>query len=552
MKLSTVKNAERFRDIVETAVRHGWGYFFERHKLRDLLPHIRKIKEPRRVGTRGEHVRMMFEELGPTFVKFGQLLSTRPDVVPADILVELRKLQDEVPSFPVDLVYEMIEKELGLSVERLFLEFEDEPIAAASIGQVHRAVLPNGDRVIVKVQRPEAEAKIRADIDLLYQFANLLSEYWKDIFIDPVALVDQFARGIRNELDYHIEARNCERFQKNFADDPMVHIPKVYWQYTTGKVLTLELMEGMQLVDLDVHAMDMFERKALAGVIAETWLKQIYLHGFFHGDPHPANILVREDGHISLIDFGIAGRLSDKDRRNIISLFMDVMDEKIERIPKRMEALGVEFPPDKEAEFVSEARDMFTKYYGSTLEEIDPVAVFRDVFGAIYRLRLKLPTQFLLLEKAAATLEGIGTQLYPHFNVFEFAKPYAKQFLKSRYRPEVLLEEGALELQGYFSMLREFPGQMSDALEQIRRGEVRVNFVHRNLEEFQHRLTVLTNRLVLAIIYAAILLGSSIIGLSTEGGPRILGVSVFALIGFTASGFLALWLVVGILRSGRH
>jgi len=552
MKMSTVKNAERFRDIIETAVKHGWGYFFERHKLRDLLPHIRKIKEPRRVGTRGEHVRLMFEELGPTFVKFGQLLSTRPDVVPGDILIELRKLQDQVPSFPVELAHEMIEKELGLSVERLFLEFDDEPIAAASIGQVHRAVLPNGDLVVVKVQRPEAEAQIHADIDLLYQFAGLLSEYWTDIFIDPVALVDQFARGIRSELDYHIEARNCERFQKYFADDPMVHIPKVYWQYTTAKVLTLELMEGTQLVDLDTDAMDMFERKALAGLIAETWLKQIYLHGFFHGDPHPANILVREDGHIALIDFGIVGRLSERDRRNIISLFLDVMNEKIEQIPKRLEALGVEFPREKEDEFVSEARDMFTKYYGSSLEEIDPVAVFRDVFGVIYRMRLRLPTQFLLLEKAAATLEGIGTQLYPHFNVFEFAKPYAKQFVKQRYSPDALLEEGVNELKGYFTMLREVPGQFSDAMEQIRRGEVKINFVHRNLEDFMHRITVLTNRLVLAIIYAAILMGSSIIGLATEGGPRILGISVFALIGFLFSGFLAIWLAVGILRSGRH
>lgn len=550
MKLSTIRNAERMRDIAETAARHGFGYFFERHNLRNHLP--RRVAKPRHQASRGEHIRLMLEELGPTFVKFGQLLSTRPDVVPPDILVEMRKLQDEVAGFPVEIAHEMIEQELGLSVERLFLEFDDEAIAAASIGQVHRAVLPNGDRVIVKVQRPEAEAQIRADIELLYQLSETLAEYWQDIFIDPVALVDQFARGIRSELDYKGEAHNAERFQKNFVDDPSVHIPRVYWQYTTARVLTLQEMPGVQLADLDFDAMDMFDRKALAGVIAEAWLKQIYVHGFFHGDPHPANILVENDGTISLIDFGIAGRLSAKDRQNIISLFMDVMSDKIERIPKRMETLGVEFPREKEAEFVAEARDIYTKYYGATLDAIDPVAVFRDIFGAIYRLRIKLPTQFLLLEKSAATLEGIGSQLYPDFNIIDFARPYTRDFVHRQMRPDVLAAQGLSELGSYFTMFREFPGQLSEALELVRRGDLRVNFVHSNLEQLAHRLTVLTNRLVLAIIYAAIILGSSIIGLSTEGGPRVLGVSIFALFGFLASGFLALWLAVGIIRSGRH
>ncbi|MBE0428897.1 MAG: hypothetical protein IBX61_03385 [Thermoleophilia bacterium] len=550
MRLTSIKNIERMRDIAEAATRHGFGYFFERHSLRNLLPR-RKMK-PRPMGSRGEHIREMLEELGPTFIKFGQLMSTRPDVVPPDILIELRKLQDQVRGFPIEVVYEMVEQELNLSVERLFLEFEEKPVAAASIGQVHRAVLPNKDRVIVKVQRPEAEAQIRADIDLLYQFAELLSNYWKDIFVDPVGLVDQFARSIRAELDYRAEGRNAERFQNNFADDPSVRIPKVYWQYTTGRVLTLEEMPGIQLVDLNLDSMDMFERKALAGLIAETWLKQIYIHGFFHGDPHPANILVDIDGSISLIDFGITGRLSEKDRQNIISLLLDVTNGKLERLPKLIEDLGVKFAREKEAEFVVEARDLYAKYYGISLESLDPVTAFRDIFGAVYRLKIKLPSRFLLLEKTAATLEGIGSQLYPAFNVFEFARPHVREFVRSRYRPDVLLREGASETMGFLTMIREFPRQVSDAMEQVRRGEVSVNFIHRNLEDVMHRITVLTNRMVMAIVYAAIILGSSIIGVATEGGPRFLGISLFALLGFVGAGFLGLALVVGIIRSGRH
>ena len=457
-----------------------------------------------------------------------------------------------MPPFSFEVVEATIEKELGLTIERLFLEFDEVPMAAASIGQVHRAVLPNGDQVIVKVQRPEAEARIRSDTDLLYQLAQLLRDHSpKDLFIDPVGLVDQFSRGIRNELDYRVEARNAERFRENFRDDHTVHIPRVYWQYSTSRVLTLELVDGVQLADIDVATMDMGERQALATTIAQCWLKQIYIDGFFHGDPHPANILVLEGGAIGLVDFGIAGRLSDNDRQNIINLFLDIMNERIENIPRRLSALGVEFPRDKEAEFVSEARDLFTKYFGANLEELDPMAVFRDVFGTIYRLKLKLPTQYLLLERSAGTLEGIGRQLYPGFNVFEFARPYTREFLKRRYSPENIAARGGREIQNYVNLLRDFPGQLHDSLDQVTSGDLKINFVHRNLEEPMRRFTILTNRLVVAIVLASLILGSSIIGLFSQEGPRLLGISVFALFGFLASGFFGLWLVVGILRSGR-
>ncbi|MBI5869612.1 MAG: hypothetical protein HZB44_01455 [Actinobacteria bacterium] len=548
---SSVRNVDRIRDITEIAAKHGFGYWFERHQMRNLLPKGWR-GEPKPVGSRGEHMRRMFEELGPTFVKFGQLLSTRPDALPADIIAELRKLQDDVPPFPLAVAEETIESELGLTIERLFLEFDEAPLAAASIGQVHRAVLPNGDQVIVKVQRPEADAKIRSDIDLLYQLGYVIRDHSPtDFFIDPVGLVDQFARGIRNELDYHVEARNAERFRENFRDDHTVHIPKVYQQYSTSRVLTLEWVDGVQLADVDTLALDLAERQALATTIAKCWLKQIYIDGFFHGDPHPANIMVLDGGAIGLVDFGIAGRLSDSDRQNIISLFMDIMNERIENIPRRLSALGVEFPKEKEAEFISESRDLFNKYFGANLEEMDPVAVFRDVFGAIYRLKLKLPTQYLLLERSAGTLEGIGRQLYPGFNVFEFARPYTREFIRQRYSPENIAARGGRELQNYFSMLREFPGQLHDSLEQMTSGDLKINFVHRNLEEPMHRFTVSTNRLVVAIVLASLILGTSIIGLFAEEGPKIMGISVFALFGFVTSGFFGLWLVVGILRSGR-
>lgn len=550
---SSVRNVERMRQITEIAMKHGFGYFFERHNLRNLLPRVRKRPPARPPGTRGEHIRKMLEELGPTFIKFGQLLSTRPDVIPGDILVELRKLQDEVSAFPVRKAQETIEGELKLTVEQLFIDFDNEPIAAASIGQVHTAVLPNGDPVIVKVQRPDAEAQVQADIELLFQLAHLLQDHTRqELFLDPVGLVEQFSRGIRSELDYRVEARNAERFGQLFDGDPTVAIPRVYWQYTTSRVLTLERLDGVQLVDLDLEAMDMAGRKALATVIADAWLKQVFLFGFFHGDPHPANILVTDDGTIGLVDFGMAGRLPAEDRQNIINLFVDVMDERLERVPKRLAALGVGFPPEKEAEFVVEIRDMFAKYFGARLEELDPVGVFRDIFGAIYRLKLKLPAQYLMLEKTVATLEGIGVQLYPAFNVLEVARPYAHEFIRQRYSPAGIAQRGGREIQSLVGVLKDYPYQLHEALDLIRKGDVKINFVHRNLEDVMHRFTVLTNRLVIAIVLSSLILGSSIIGLFAEGGPRLMGISVFALVGFLVSGLFGLWVVGGILRSGRH
>ncbi|RJQ43998.1 MAG: AarF/ABC1/UbiB kinase family protein [Gaiellales bacterium] len=549
----SVRNIDRIRQISEVAVRHGFGYYFERHDLRNLLPRAKKRRQERRPGSRGEHIRRVLEELGPTFIKFGQVMSTRPDIVPPDIIVELRKLQDDVPPFPVELAYESIESQLGLSVERLFLEFEDEPIAAASIGQVHRAVLPGGDRVIVKVQRPEAESMIRADISVLYQLAQLLRDHTRqELFFDPESVVDQLARTVQNELDYRVEARNAERFGLNFHNDPDVKIPRVYWQYTTSRVLTMEYLDGTQIVDVDTDAMTMPERKALAQRIADAWLKQVFQYGFFHGDPHPANIMLLDGGAIGLVDFGITGRLSENDRQNVISLFLDVIDERVERIPKRLEALGVEFPREKERDFVIEVRDLFTKYYGASLGEIDAVGVMRDVFTTIFRLQLKLPSQYLLLDKTIATLEGIGTQLCPDFNVFETARPYARAFMRQRFSPASVYERGSSEVMNYLNAFRDYPFQLHDTLEQVRKGEVRINFVHRNLEDVMRRMTVLTNRVVMAVVLSSLILGSSIIGLFAEGGPRLMGISVFALFGFLASGFFGLWLIGGIMRSGRR
>src|SRR5213082_3535093 len=285
--MSTTRSIGRLSEIAQVMVRHGFGYFLEAHKLSDLLPG--RSAEDRLAdvaaehggsSARGQHLREVLDELGPTFVKFGQLLSTRPDVVPPDIVVELRALQDDVRPFPFEQAERVIEEELGNTLERLFLEFEPQPVAAASIGQVHRATLPNGRAVAVKVQRPGAPRQIEADLTLLYQAARLVKERVHALdFVDVRALVDEFARQIRQELDYRLEARNAQAFHRNFAGHPHVHVPRVYWTYTRAHVLTLEWLDGIQLADVDEASWSLEERRRLAMLMTEAWMTMIFRHG---------------------------------------------------------------------------------------------------------------------------------------------------------------------------------------------------------------------------------------------------------------------------------
>ena len=543
----------RISEIAQVAVRHGFGYFFQRNRLTDLLPGNGDGAGEQTAGSeRGRHLRELLDELGPTFVKFGQLLSMRPDVLPPDIIVELRGLQDDVTPFSFAEAEEVIRADLGQPLERLFREFNPVPIAAASIGQVHAAVLPNGRRVAVKVQRPGAPRQIEADLNLMYQAARLAKERVRALdFIDARGLVDEFARAIRQELDYRLEARNAETFRKDFAGHPHVKVPRVYWTYTRPRVLTLELVDGTQLADIDALGYTSDERRRVAQVLTEAWMTMIFRHGFFHGDPHPANILVLAPDRIGLVDFGLAGRLTDEDVSKATRLFIDVANENVEALPKRLGDLGVRYPKEREEEFVAELRELFYRYYGATLQEIDPMQVVKEVFSVIYRLNLRLPTRFVLLDRAIATLGSVSVELSPEFNVFEVARPYARSLMLGRYTPARIASRARRESWNLARIAAEVPYQLHDVLEQVRDGQIEVGFVHKGLDEFMHRMDVVFNRLVMALVVAGGLIGSSLIGIFATNGPQLIGLHVLSVLGFVLSGILGVWLLWGVLRSGR-
>jgi ubiquinone biosynthesis protein len=560
MAQPATRNLGRLSEIAQVMVRHGFGYFLEAHRLTDLLPGrssearlAAAAAEGASASVRGQHLRDLLDELGPTFVKFGQLLSTRPDVVPPDIISELRALQDDVRPFPFEQAERVIEEDLGNSLERLFLDFEPEPVAAASIGQVHRATLPNGRTVAVKVQRPGAPRQIEADLALLYQAARLVRERVHALdFVDARSLVDEFARSIRQELDYRLEARNAQGFHRNFAGDPGVHVPKVYWQYTRARVLTLEWLDGVQLADVDSTSLTVEERRDLAYRITETWMTMIFRHGFFHGDPHPANIFVLEEaGRIGLVDFGSVGKLTDDDMSKLTRLFIDAANEHVEVLPKRLSDLGVRYPREREDEFLAELREVYYRYYGASLAEIDPIQVIREAFQLIYSMNLRLPTRFLLLDRAIATLGSVGAELYPDFNVFEVARPYARDLMLERFTPQRVARRARRDAVRYAQIVAEAPFQFHDFMEEIRDGQIEVGFVHKGLDEFLESIQRVFNRLVIALVVVGGLIGSSLIGIFATGGPHLLGVNVISIAGFAVSTVLGIWLLWGVVRSGR-
>jgi ubiquinone biosynthesis protein len=554
----TARNLGRLSEIAQVAVKHGFGYFFDRHRLTELVPLRKRVAELEENGAatasqRGVHLREMLDELGPTFVKFGQLLSMRPDVLPPDIIAELRGLQDDVRPFSFAEVEQTITEQLELPIEKLFVDFEESPMAAASIGQVHRATLPNGKRVVVKVQRPGAPRQIEADLSLLYQAARIAKERVRALdFIDTRALVDEFARSIRQELDYRLEGRNAERFRRDFSGHPHLRVPRVYWSYTRARVLTLEFLEGTQLADIEPEAFTMEERRRLAYLVTEVWMTMIFRHGFFHGDPHPANILVLgSPERIGLVDFGQTGTLTDEDMARGTRLFIDVANENVDALPKRLSDLGVRYPRELEERFQAELRELYYRYYSASLSEIDPLQVIREVFGVIYSLNLRLPTRFAILDKTIATLASLSMELYPDFNMFEVAKPYARSLMIGRFTPGRMLAQARRESVNLAGIARELPYQVHDILEEMRDGQLEVGFVHKGLDELMHKLDVLVNRVVIALVVTGGLIGSSLIGIFAEGGPQLFGVNAVSVLGFFLSGLLGVWLFWGVLRSGR-
>ena len=550
------KNLNRFRQIVNILIKYGFDYFVKQLGLTNLISKGGKILKlkPSKIAQLPLpiKVRLALEELGPTFVKLGQILSTRPDLIPPDYIEELQKLQDKVPPFAYDQVEQIIKRELGADISKIFKSFEQKAFAAASLGQVHQAILEDGDKAVVKVQRPDIEKTIETDLDILFHIARLTEKHIPaSRLYDPVGIVEEFAKAIRLELDYGTEGRNAERFKKNFEDDKRIYTPKIYWEFSSRRVLTMELIEGIKINNLKELDKIGYDRKKIAENGAKAFMKQILIDGFFHADPHPGNMLVMKDEIIGFIDFGMMGRLDEEIKEKCVDLLIAILERNPNKIINEILNLGITSQEEIDTRSLKiDVREMLDQYYDKSLKEIKLGELINQLVNIAIKYHIRIPAEFALLGKSLLTIEGIGLELDPDFNLAEIAKPYAKDVILERKSPQRLILKLLNDLAELYNLIILIPGQLSNTLKKMEEGVFKLEFQHRGLENLISALDRSTNRLSYSLILAAIIIGSSLI-IQTDKGPHFMGFPVIGVLGFLISGVLGLGLVIMILRSGK-
>jgi ubiquinone biosynthesis protein len=543
----------RLREITTVLVKYGFPDVVARLHLDRTVAFGRRLRFWRRRepwGTKAQRLRLAFEELGPTFIKFGQALSTRADLLPDELVAELSRLQDEVPPLPPGSAEAAIQAELGAPIDVLFDRFDPEPLAAASIAQVHRARLHGGDEVAVKVRRPGIDATIERDLAILGQLAWLTERYLPDADLyQPASLVSEFARSIRAELDLAREGRAVDRFAKQFEGDCTLRLPRVHWERTTRGVLTLEFIDGRKVLDV-IKAPEGFDLPLIARRGGDLILRQVLRHGLFHADPHPANIFVLPGNVICLLDFGNVGRIDRPQRAALAALVHAVVREDAERVTAAILAIGRPLQPLDREQLQRDVAELLDTYSGAMLRDLSIGGLLHDALAVMHRHRLRFPVDLMLLARAFVTIEGIGRQLDPSFQMVEQARPVVAEILRDRFSPSAVAS-GVGDLgRELGEALQSVPRDLVQIVEKARDDRLQIQFVHKNLEHFVQEMDRSSNRLSFAIVIAALIVGSSFI-VQRGAGPQLLGMPALGLVGFVAAGLFGLWLAIGILRSGR-
>ena len=539
----------RFKDIVFTLFKYGLDDIVDRldlpgrHLFARIHPDVDKMNT-------WERIRHTLEDLGPTFVKFGQLMSLRPDLLPADLIDELQKLQDEVPPVPFEQIRGRIEGELGATIEDIFLRFDESPIAAGSLAQVHRAMLrATRDVVAVKVQRPAIRSVIDKDLAILDAIVRRLEKRTERLDVwDLPNLVNELRRSLTHELDFSREARNMKIARDNLASVAFMRVPKVFEDYTTERLLTMELMEGRKLKQ--VAADEIANKKHLAKAILETTLVQILDHGFFHADPHPGNIMLLQGDVLCLLDWGMVGRLSTEARYGLIDLVQTIIDrdtDKILWILSQFAEIGTRANPKI---IQREILDILDSFHGVPLSKINIGRLVLDVIRLFRDQYIKLPADMAIMAKALVTAEGTARQLYPELNVIKEAQPHVEKIARKRWQPEALwlgLKKGLYRL---LYLQKNIPGRIEHIIEVLDKGELKFRFQHENLSGLRQTLETITNRLTFGIIIAALIIGSSMI-ITTGVKPLLFGFPALGIVGYLVSAILGLWLVFNIIRKKK-
>ncbi|MDB5345847.1 MAG: hypothetical protein JWP89_4224 [Schlesneria sp.] len=566
-----LRNLGRSREIATVLLNHGFSDLADRLGLRSAWHRSRRIfsrkpAEPARQLRMVERIRLTLESLGPTYIKFGQVMSTRPDLVPPEMLVELKKLQERVPPFPSAAAVERLEEELGKPIVELFASFDTTPLAAGSLGQVHRAIHFNGTPLAVKIRRPGAVRNVERDVSLMLEIATLIDRNIAEARIfDPVGLVNHFARTIRRELNFAREGRTMDEFRRVFREDATLYVPNVFWELTTEAVLTMEYIDaysinelvGLAGVTVETRSIDVYADRVDIPVSqainpaqvavngARIFMKQAFEYGVFHGDPHPGNIRIRHDGTICLLDYGMIGMLDDKTREQLIDLLVAISKQNVDGALKLVLQIGEPYREVDRTLLQVDMRDFIANYYGLPLERMNVGRLLSDFVGIMSNHGIRCPGSLMLLIRALVTLEGIGRELDPDFNLAKHLQPFVERMVRQRFHPSHIAERLYAETQKMLELAHEMPVYINATMKKFSENDLRIQLEHRNLDHFILEMERSSNRLVVGMVVAALIMASALIVAGKVSSPWI------SVPMYICSSLLAIWLIFGIFRSGR-
>ena len=554
--ISVVRDLPRLHEIASVMIRYGWGDLVRVLGISGVLERAGRVLHWHSTSEISQleapvRIRRALEELGPTFVKLGQVLATRVDMFPPHWIDEFEKLHSQVPAVP----YELLHPDLGAAMKgepgEVFAEFDPVPLAAASIAQVHRATLKDGTRVVVKMRRPGIESMIQADLRIMDHAARLLeSEVPDSRRYDPVQVVSQFRRSLNRELDLVKEARNIDQFARHFADDPLVQIPRVYWEFSNERVNVQEEIIGMAGVAPDKLRAQGLDPKLLAARGADAVLRMVLEHGYFHADPHPGNVLFLPDNRIGMIDFGMVGMLTNARRNQIVDL-LHALTRKDEQALLQVLLDWSGDTVGDEDRLAYDVAELMQSYDDLQLKDVKIGGLLNDITAVMRDNNLFLPADLTLLFKTLITLEGLGQQLDPGFHMIDHVTPFVERVIQQRYTPQALLARGRKSVRETLEVLADLPRDLRHLLQDMRRGRVKVDLDLKRLDQFGHQLDRASNRLTMGILTASLVVGSSII-MTVKGGPQLFGLPFFGLLGFLIAFFNSLWIIFSIWRSGKH
>lgn len=566
-----LRNLGRTSEIVTVLLNHGFSDLVDRIGLRTAWYRSRQLfsrkkREPAKHLKLVERIRLALESLGPTYIKFGQVMSTRPDLVPQEMIVELKKLQEHVPPFPSEIAVQQLEEELGRPIHQLFASFEMVPLAAGSLAQVHRAVGFCGTQLAVKIRRPGAVRDVERDLGLMQEIALLIDRNIAEARIfDPVGLVNHFTRTIRRELNFAREGRTMDEFRRLFQNDSTLYVPIVFWDLTTDSVLTMEYIDGLRIDELiqqpaliptngsgvagapryGIPVGCQVDPAQVAAAGAQIFMKQAFEYGVFHGDPHPGNLRVRRDGTFCLLDYGMIGMVDETMREQLIDLLGAISRQNVDAAVKVVLQVGETYREIDRTLLQVDMRDFIANYYGMPLERMNVGRLLSDFVGIMSTHGIRCPGSLMLLIRALVTLEGIGRQLDPDFNLALHLQPFVERMIRQRYEPGRIAQRLYEETRELLELAHEMPGYVNRTMKKISENDLRVQLEHRNLDHFILEMERSSNRLVVGMVVAALIMASALI---LAGKVSSVWISVPM---YVSSSLLAIWLIFGIFRSGR-